>query len=293
MRRAWRAVTDSWAQTPRVLRLVCVVMPLLGCAALLLGLIGDSNGFWEKKGFATNLASGLTGALFGIPFALLIISRLAAAQTDLAEERDAYRMADRVVHGIHNTALSLLPHHPADAIANARAIEDALGDVKTALPAPSALRSALIEDLVAAGMPAVDANGRPNWFRRGELDAFVLAAGRQEDLSRYIGDTAVAHLPMVRSEVMVKEAYAALHIAVTLWDATFGTVPPTHAWSRVAQQWATLEQDIRLRFFELGLPWLDAATTAKIAELVDPPNMSSWFPIEAEVAIFIHPPRIP
>ncbi|MEV5797322.1 hypothetical protein [Streptomyces collinus] len=44
----------------------------------------------------TNLLSSLTGLFFGVPFALMVLTRLSGAQTELLEQRAVRRLAERV-----------------------------------------------------------------------------------------------------------------------------------------------------------------------------------------------------
>lgn len=55
-------------------------MPLVGVALTGVGLAGDLNGWLEGLGFLTNLFSSLTGLMFAVPFALIVVDRLGNEQ---------------------------------------------------------------------------------------------------------------------------------------------------------------------------------------------------------------------
>jgi hypothetical protein len=75
----------AWDSTPPSVRVLSAVMWLLGAGLVVLGWIGDSRGWWKDRPFLTNLVSSLTAALFGIPFALVILERIANARADREE----------------------------------------------------------------------------------------------------------------------------------------------------------------------------------------------------------------
>jgi hypothetical protein len=85
------------------------VVALLSAGTVLavLGAVGDAFGTWSRFPFLTNLASSLTGALFGLPVALVVVQRLLQAQTDANERAAAWRLAMRSVHGMRVGAAAL------------------------------------------------------------------------------------------------------------------------------------------------------------------------------------------
>ncbi|GGW69904.1 hypothetical protein [Streptomyces xantholiticus] len=78
---------EWWQSTPKSVRVVVRVFVPLGVALMSLGLYGDCHGWWDNRGFATNLFSSLAGLLVGVPFALLALSKLAEDQADAAARR--------------------------------------------------------------------------------------------------------------------------------------------------------------------------------------------------------------
>jgi hypothetical protein len=61
----------------------------LGVCVLTAGLLSDRYGWWTSLPFLTNLASGLTSACFGVPFALLVLSSLTSIEDEQQQQRNA------------------------------------------------------------------------------------------------------------------------------------------------------------------------------------------------------------
>lgn len=80
-----QAMRHWWRDTPSSVRWVAGVCLPLGTLAVALGIYGDSHRWWNDRAFLTNLTSGLTSLLFGVPTALFVLSSLGAAQ---AQARD-------------------------------------------------------------------------------------------------------------------------------------------------------------------------------------------------------------
>jgi hypothetical protein len=75
------------------------------------GLIADVNGWWGSLVFLPNLFSGITGALFGIPFALIILQRLSYRQAEDLQRRNVVRLRQAAAKELHSSALVLLRCH--------------------------------------------------------------------------------------------------------------------------------------------------------------------------------------
>jgi hypothetical protein len=90
-------------------RLRSAVIALLSTGTVLavLGAVGDAAGVWSRFPFLTNLASSLTGALFGLPVALVVVQRLLQAQTEANDRAAAWRLAVRTVHSMRIAAATL------------------------------------------------------------------------------------------------------------------------------------------------------------------------------------------
>ena len=76
---------QAWFDTDPSVRVLSAVMCLLGVGLVVLGWIGDSHHWWTDRPFLTNLVSSVTTALFGIPFALVILGRIAHARASREE----------------------------------------------------------------------------------------------------------------------------------------------------------------------------------------------------------------
>jgi hypothetical protein len=93
--------------------MLCLGLWCLGVLALIAGVWGDTTGWWTDRNFLANLASSITGALFGIPFALVVIGYITARQGDERERREATRQASQLAHELANDARHLIRDTPA------------------------------------------------------------------------------------------------------------------------------------------------------------------------------------
>lgn len=100
-------VRREWAALHPRLRTTVVALLGAGTVLALLGAAGDAAGMWSRLPFLTNLASSLTGALFGIPVAVVVVQRLLRAQSEADERAAAWRLAMRSVHAMRVAAVPL------------------------------------------------------------------------------------------------------------------------------------------------------------------------------------------
>ncbi|MFF2641062.1 hypothetical protein ACFVUB_14575 [Streptomyces niveus] len=96
-----RRTRDVWRETPPLTKSLCKFMPLIGCLLTTLGVVGDSQGWWDNRSFLTNLISSFTGLMFAVPFALMVLSRLGEAHALLAERRAVQRHSERALREFH------------------------------------------------------------------------------------------------------------------------------------------------------------------------------------------------
>ncbi|MGW8485434.1 hypothetical protein [Streptomyces sp. NPDC055886] len=68
-------------------------------------MVGDERGWWDNRGFLTNLASSFTSLLFGVPVALLVLSRLADAQAEATLRRQVMQRASGSVQSLHEAVM--------------------------------------------------------------------------------------------------------------------------------------------------------------------------------------------
>ncbi|TXS56544.1 hypothetical protein [Streptomyces sp. t39] len=91
MRRRLLSLVTWWVHIPKPIKwLVYCCLPA-GIAMAGLGIYGDEHGWWNDRGFLTNLLSSFTGLLIGVPFALVVLSHLGGLQADAANYRAAVK----------------------------------------------------------------------------------------------------------------------------------------------------------------------------------------------------------
>jgi hypothetical protein len=110
--RRLRGLRSGWKDTSPGLRSLGVVMWVTGVVLVVSGWIADSRGFWSDRPFLTNLASSLTGAVFGIPFVLVIFQQITTAQTQSKEATDTRRLAARVSRQMLDAARNMVQSSP-------------------------------------------------------------------------------------------------------------------------------------------------------------------------------------
>ncbi|SEE69370.1 hypothetical protein SAMN05428938_8132 [Streptomyces sp. KS_5] len=75
-----QAIRRWWKDTPDPVRWVAYICLPLGALTLGLGVYGDGHGWWDHRGFLTNLMPSFTSLLFGVPTALFVLGGLGDAQ---------------------------------------------------------------------------------------------------------------------------------------------------------------------------------------------------------------------
>ncbi|MFI5887987.1 hypothetical protein [Streptomyces sp. NPDC051554] len=86
----WITRTWNWLRAqPRTTRIVIAVGVPTGFALIGLGLWLDTIDWWTGHDYLLNLVSGLTGACFGVPFALVGLDYLNRNQTEFRESEKA------------------------------------------------------------------------------------------------------------------------------------------------------------------------------------------------------------
>jgi hypothetical protein len=103
-----RQIRAIWSETGNSLKIAWFFLWAVGLILLFLGEWGDSTGFWADRPFSTAVVSAMTGAAFGIPLALIILQRVAAAEADAAEARAARRLAVRISTSFASVATGLV-----------------------------------------------------------------------------------------------------------------------------------------------------------------------------------------
>src|SRR5262245_48568765 len=72
--------TELWKTSSREIKRIVTALLTLGALLMVLGIVGDGFGWWNSRPFTTNLISGVTGACFAIPLALIGLRALSEAQ---------------------------------------------------------------------------------------------------------------------------------------------------------------------------------------------------------------------
>ncbi|WP_432138642.1 hypothetical protein [Streptomyces sp. bgisy154] len=97
-----------WDESPSIIRQISLLLWALGLLTLFLGIYGDECGWWSDRSFLTNIASGVTAALFGIPVALLFLSQLATLQAEQAQRSAARGLAIRLAEEFRESVVKLV-----------------------------------------------------------------------------------------------------------------------------------------------------------------------------------------
>jgi hypothetical protein len=71
---------EYWGRLPSWARRLTIASPVLGAFFLVAGIGGDALGFWAHWNFAANFFRSLTGALFGVPFAAILLTWFTTSQ---------------------------------------------------------------------------------------------------------------------------------------------------------------------------------------------------------------------
>src|SRR5689334_4938235 len=84
-----RRWTLFWRESDVRIRLIILILASGGVAGVAIGIILDIRGIWSKLPFTTNLVSGVTGACFGVIFALVILQSVTRKQAEAQSRRQA------------------------------------------------------------------------------------------------------------------------------------------------------------------------------------------------------------
>ncbi|MBB4764324.1 hypothetical protein ACFQFC_08885 [Amorphoplanes digitatis] len=103
----FRSVRRFWRSTAPVVRHTFAPMWAMGLTLTAAGWTGDDHGFWADKPFMTNLVSSLTGAMFGIPVALVVIQRVASRQANHAESHALAAQVTKSAADLHAIAVAM------------------------------------------------------------------------------------------------------------------------------------------------------------------------------------------
>jgi hypothetical protein len=130
---AVRALAESLSELGPTLRVLCLTLPALGVVLTVIGIGGDVAGWWDDYPYLTNFLSGLTGACFGVPFAIIILRRLTDQMEDRATERSAMKLVQRSGRDLLDAAEPLLTTDQHAYVAGCLQLHAFIGDVGDSL----------------------------------------------------------------------------------------------------------------------------------------------------------------
>jgi hypothetical protein len=215
---------EPWLQLSRGVRAACLLSWLAGLAVIVCDLaLGWEKHLWPDRPFLTNIASGLTAALFGLPFGLVVIAYLARLQEERLQDRQQARSARRAVAQMQALAEEFL----------------AVGKRATAR-----------ESLRALDVPLYQA-----WNRLGDFVKGGPADRRYETpVHRQAERWDEGTVDDVSDEVRVaaQETAAAAVLAYDMWHSTFADDAGPDTAKLLARQWSLLEPTMRERAEDLG-----------------------------------------
>ena len=99
-----RAPRATWEIASAELRRLALISWTASAILLLLGIVGDIEGWWSQRPFLTNLTSSFTGALFGIPVALLFFQHIAYSQNVSRDQKEIIQFARNLASNLLVTA---------------------------------------------------------------------------------------------------------------------------------------------------------------------------------------------
>ncbi|MFH9014966.1 hypothetical protein ACH4C6_26760 [Streptomyces sp. NPDC017943] len=110
--------TPNWFERlPRTTRVFIAVSVPVGFACIGLGTWLDYVDWWQDHGYLLNLFSGITGACFGVPFALVGLDYLTRNQVEHRESEKAHARGAAEVDGFVTSLLGLFNGRGLDDVA--------------------------------------------------------------------------------------------------------------------------------------------------------------------------------
>jgi hypothetical protein len=201
----------------------------LGLILLALGLLFEPEPWVQSRPFLVNLVSGLTGALFGIPFALLVIQRISFAQAQAAQEASARRIAKSGAEQLVRTTRRLAAFTDNPDLASA---VSEFGDLASRI-ADYATRT------------------------RARFDSAINAAARA------YGGGIPPDLDLIRPELTETAAEAGRLLSeidrfTTRLTSLIGSdVERNHLAAEASASWRFIDDHVKPRLIEVGADWID------------------------------------
>ncbi|WP_030198225.1 hypothetical protein [Streptomyces sp. NRRL S-87] len=165
MHRPNTAIARFWAETPKQIRRLSVLLLPLGTVLFFVGLRLDATDGWTGHDYLLNVYSGLTGACFGIPVALLLLNRLTSAQDEVRQAEQARQRAGEEATAFQQSLLSGFEASDlADLTTRVAALQAQLADLRLKR-ADDPARSEAVHDFLAAFdrlLPSPSGDPRPS-----------------------------------------------------------------------------------------------------------------------------------
>jgi hypothetical protein len=103
---------EFWRNLPRWAKRLSFGSIALGVICPALGLCGDLHNFWQHWGYGANFFSSLTGALFGVPFAAVLITWFTTSQERRMSQTSVETLSTRAWSDLKNAIsahIAILP----------------------------------------------------------------------------------------------------------------------------------------------------------------------------------------
>lgn len=215
-----------------MLRRVCAVFFLVGAVFAVSGVIADVLGWWGSLAFLTNLFSGITGAMFGIPFALIILRRLASRQAEELQKRNVERLKTAAARELSTSVSALLQpdRNPSVSTEICGALDAADGAVEGAI---AGARQILSTHFATGPMISP-----PPDIESSEVEEFLRLIGEAR--------TTLSHSLATLCKVLP----SGTDVSETIAD--------------MSAKWRFLDEYVKPRVYELGGTWLDRPTFAHL-----------------------------
>ncbi|QIZ01261.1 hypothetical protein HEP87_56125 [Streptomyces sp. S1D4-11] len=182
-----------WNETPRQTRLLTYILIPIGFALFGGGLWLDHIDWWTGHDYFLNIYSGLTGACFGVPTALLLLNQLANAQDEARRTAHAREKASEKAVAFEEALLSIFGAPDlADLTVKAAALQDQINDIRD-MPTGDARDQALTAFLSTFDALLPSPSGRP----RRSLGSFERRSDERMQVSewrtRVVGQWDILH----------------------------------------------------------------------------------------------------
>lgn len=214
-----------WQDLDPLVQTTALILLATGFILLLLGVLADATGFWGDASFTPNIFSALASACFGIPLALVVLRYVIDQQEEHSAKRAARRMALSTVDRMTLLASSI--------IHDQKLFEQGAAEIKECA-----------------------------WWK-SRMDSTVWPSDWK---MRYL-----AHVPGTTSAksraLLVEKLKEWMPRCLQAHEIFEQSLPPhpdrLPMYQELELNWRYLDEAVRPRLLENGLPWLDPETATK------------------------------